>query len=364
MRSYSSYGYANAGGIIGVLSSSTIDSAFNVGSITASALQTTNVGGLSGSAVVNAKVEKSYNLGRVDGNGWNRINRGGIVGQASSVSITNSYFFNQEKLPDHVYQKTLEDMQVQETYVGFDFTSIWGLDKTSKYVFPHLREMPVHVTGVSVSNPEVEELTIKNKTVSSIEISFSLPKGETVLKTNIYLNDKWIGATSDGTFSIDSLTSDTNYTITVKTVDLLGRESKGESLTSITEKSFADKLLDKVNVVIDKLNNAIASMKLWDADTADFGKEFLTDEEQKFSLEQKLGEYKESIGLRDMTDESPTLKTMEPTKVLKIDFNIAIDPKTVIKDKTVFIRKNAEFVDGIDIKVSEDGKTVYILAHF
>ncbi|SES88207.1 Ig-like domain (group 3) [Oceanobacillus limi] len=219
----------------------------------------------------------------------------------------------------------------------------------------------VEVKGKDRTPPqEVTDLQA-DTTTDTVEVRFKNPSDTDFTKTNVYLYGELVGETTSGTYQFEGLTSNTQYPITITTVDDKGNESDGVSITAITKKSFVDKLLDKVDQVMEKLTNAIDTVKLWEYDTAKEGKEHVPDN-KKEELEQQLEKYKASTGLKDMTEDSPTLRDMEPMKVLKIDFSIPIDPSTVVKNENVYIRHQAEFVEGIDLQVTEDGKSVYIFA--
>ena len=101
-----------------------------------------NVGGLAGNNIY-ASINNSYSIGKVSGT----KNVGGFAGinlGAVRYSINNSYYNTQtsgqeEQKPNLDLGKTTEQMKQKETFEGWDFESVWGMDSTINNGYPYLR---------------------------------------------------------------------------------------------------------------------------------------------------------------------------------------------------------------------------------
>lgn len=210
---------------------------------------------------------------------------------------------------------------------------------------------------------EVSDFQVVKTNTDSITISYTHPTDGDYDHANIYFNSEFVGELESTTteYTFDGLTSNTRYPITIKTVDSNGNESEGLSLSPATEKSYADIMVDKIYEIMERLRTAFETVKLWDLDTAEEGKEYVADNVRE-ELEQQLESYKRSIGLKDLTSVSPSLLEMDPDNALRIDFTLPFDSSTIVKNENIFIRHNGEFVDDVDFLISADVKTVYIFA--
>ena len=137
--------YSYAGGIAGLNRFSTISNCYNIGNVSAST-RDSYAGGITGEN--SGTISNCYNTGNVSASihSFNRPYAGGIVGDNSST-ISNCYYLDIVLQgvglgTDTAVKCTLEEMKKQDTFVGFDFESIWEMRKGNSYPFPTLRELP------------------------------------------------------------------------------------------------------------------------------------------------------------------------------------------------------------------------------
>lgn len=123
------------GGLVGLArSSTTITNSYATGEVTG----TDNTGGLVGYAY-KSTITNSYATGSVSGT---EDSTGGLVGLAdSSSTVTNSYW-NKDTTGQSMSAgggtgKSTEEMQKEETYIGWDFGEIWQINEGKSY--PTLR---------------------------------------------------------------------------------------------------------------------------------------------------------------------------------------------------------------------------------
>ncbi len=136
----------NVGGIAGYVNgyygSSAISNCYNTGSVTATSTSSTaNAGGIAG-YLDNSTITSCYNTGSVTGD----YNVGGIVGYLSSGTITDCYYINNiDKGVGNGIDKTVsctpEQMELQATFAGFDFDTVWTMDGNAEYPMPELRDV-------------------------------------------------------------------------------------------------------------------------------------------------------------------------------------------------------------------------------
>jgi hypothetical protein len=155
-------GSNRTGGLIGQNYNSTIVKCFATGNVTGGAFvgglvgensgnQSTNtdsyatgavtgtggyVGGLVGRNFFGPTVTNCYSIGRVTGTG------GLIGGKDSGGTVTSSYWNTETSSQGSStggVGKTTVEMQTQETFVGWDFVTIWDIDSAENNGYPFLR---------------------------------------------------------------------------------------------------------------------------------------------------------------------------------------------------------------------------------
>jgi len=98
-----------------------------------------DVGGFVG--VNNGEISNSYSIGRVSAD---NIAGGFAAWNEESGTISNSFYNTETSGQSESYGgegKTTAEMKVQTTYIGWDFSSIWGIDPTKNSGYPYLKEI-------------------------------------------------------------------------------------------------------------------------------------------------------------------------------------------------------------------------------
>ena len=140
-----------AGGIAGQINSTNetvlIQNCYNTGDITVSS---GGVGGIAGETLQSSKIEDCYNTGKITGSN----NMGGILGFISnSPQVENCYYLDGCVTPtnDKGSKLSAEDFADIDSFEGWDFTDTWEMD----YILgrPVLRDVPEQ-TGVEVEGGE------------------------------------------------------------------------------------------------------------------------------------------------------------------------------------------------------------------
>jgi len=83
---------------------------------------------------------------------------------------------------------------------------------------------------------EVVDMKVVNANENSLTVNFGLPADEDFAKVNLYLNGKYVGSTTKGSYTFTNLTESTEYVLTAKTVDTTGNESVGVEIKASTTK--------------------------------------------------------------------------------------------------------------------------------
>jgi hypothetical protein len=125
-------GYSDVGGLVGN-NPGTVSNSYATGAVTCTG---NNVGGLVGS-MYSGMVSKCYATGAVTGTGGTV---GGLVGVNSGGTVSNSYWDMQtsgQGTSPGGTGKTTAEMKQRATFVGWDFTNIWGI--TENVTYPFLR---------------------------------------------------------------------------------------------------------------------------------------------------------------------------------------------------------------------------------
>lgn len=145
---YNAYVYAYSGGISGyMMSKGKIIDCYNTGDSTAEALRRfvyyTYAGGILGYGYNSyGSIENCYNTGTIIA----ELNSGGIAGFVQQGSIKNCYYLDNisvgiGKGSGDTTVCTINDMQQEGTYFGFDFNTVWTMDGSDSYLLPKLQGM-------------------------------------------------------------------------------------------------------------------------------------------------------------------------------------------------------------------------------
>lgn len=135
--------YSKVGGITGQLSNGTISNCFNTGGVIANQWGN-NIGGIAGTGDTGT-IKNSYNIGQV--------NDAGISGTAPAV-LENCYYSNAASKGvgsgvDNAIACTLEQLQQQSTFVGFNFTDMWRIIPGNLYKYPQLLSNPMMIYTIN-----------------------------------------------------------------------------------------------------------------------------------------------------------------------------------------------------------------------
>ena len=152
--SSSNYAYAYAGGIAGV-NEGTITNCYNTGSVLASSSSSrnavANAGGIAGSN--SGTITNCYNTGRVSASSKASAYAGGIAGKNyDGATITTCYYLDNISVgvngsTDTATKCTVEQLKNQETFVGFDFETVWTINSDSYYPYPVFKDNSIILIG-------------------------------------------------------------------------------------------------------------------------------------------------------------------------------------------------------------------------
>ncbi len=160
--------YAYAGGFAGALySGCRVSNCYNTGTAYASAETMAYAGGIAGDAYglpVNTISNCYSTAGSIQAYAAT-VYIGGITGY--SGKITNCYYSDQVSKGTGV-ACTLEELQQQATFVGFDFDDVWCIDTLRSYKYPQLRSnlRKPAVTDVTISTFPVEITVFPYKVIT------------------------------------------------------------------------------------------------------------------------------------------------------------------------------------------------------
>jgi hypothetical protein len=111
--------------------------------------------GMSGNTGNGSRISNSYYIGSVTG----EENVGGLVGSNRSLRSTiNSTYYNKEDGLSNIggEGKTLDEMKRKETFKGWDFEKIWGIDNAINNGYPYIlsgnRVLAANIPDTSVCN--------------------------------------------------------------------------------------------------------------------------------------------------------------------------------------------------------------------
>ena len=193
--------YSYAGGIAGQnWNDGTISNCYNTGSVSASSDSSSSAGGIAGwnygtisncyntgsaSSSVSASstasysyaggiagenygtISNCYNMGNVSASSDSSSYAGGIAGyNREGGTISNCYYLNIIAKgvgggTDNTVSCTLKQMTQQDTFVGFDFDTVWTMEGNEDYLYPELQNVPMQfekeLASISVTPPTKTE---------------------------------------------------------------------------------------------------------------------------------------------------------------------------------------------------------------
>lgn len=161
--------WSEAGGITGS-NSGTVTDCYNTGTVEVSGVKGGKVGGGIAGYNNTGYISNCYNIGSIIGE-----TTGGIAGSSWKDEINNCYYLidrDENLLEDGTGSNycTDEEMQLQETYIGFDFSCIWKMGEGADYPYPYLRghvkniellSCPDSMQVLEGSYPDLSEITIR-----------------------------------------------------------------------------------------------------------------------------------------------------------------------------------------------------------
>ncbi|MBR5134081.1 MAG: dockerin type I repeat-containing protein [Clostridia bacterium] len=131
-------GNTSMGGVGGNINNSDVIDCMNCGAVQGDFYEWSCVGGVIGGYIGGA-LKNCYNVGTVVLNGDGRC--GGLIGSGSNVTVENGYYLMMDGV-ENGYGMALSQtaMNYQESFVGFDFESVWTIDTNAAYPYPTLRK--------------------------------------------------------------------------------------------------------------------------------------------------------------------------------------------------------------------------------
>ncbi|MDH8677546.1 hypothetical protein QE109_05275, partial [Fusibacter bizertensis] len=200
-------GKQNVGGLIGYSSSSgnlSIENCMSYGDVTASVKYG---GGLIGYAYSTdyQKVKNCYSVGSVSGPGQN----GGIIAYPAGAIVKDTYYDASAsgyvpKNKGDVARQTSE-MQMQSTFVNWDFDSIWGIEEGISY--PYLR---------NVAQAMLTPMSLKAKAIETTKVLLDWTDIAGASSYEIELNGSLLTTVNVSEFEHLGLEEGTEYTYRVR----------------------------------------------------------------------------------------------------------------------------------------------------
>jgi len=150
------------GGLVGQNFHGIISNSYATGNVTGMS----GVGGLVG-ANDGGTISNSYATGNVTKTGsGSGDNFGGLVGRIEGTggTISNSYFDKQtsgQTGDGYGEGKTTAEMKIQNTFVDWDFVSVWEINPTKNNGYPILQNMPAPTPIISNRNPKIGSIIVQ-----------------------------------------------------------------------------------------------------------------------------------------------------------------------------------------------------------
>ena len=194
-----------AGGIAGYNGyDGTISNCYNTGSVSATSDSYSYAGGIAGRN--DGTISNCYNTGSVSSSSsysYSYSFAGGIAGDNYGTgTISNCYYLNiiakgVGNGTDDPVSCTLKQMTQQDTFVGFDFDTVWTMAGNEDYLYPELQDVPMQfekeLASISVTPPTKTEylegkeqldvtggkltLTYNNETTEVIDLTADMVSG-------------------------------------------------------------------------------------------------------------------------------------------------------------------------------------------
>ncbi len=182
------------GGVVG-LSSGSVTNCYNTGSVAGDYY----VGGVIGEIWSSGTITDCYNIGNVNGTG----EIGGVVGFIFTGTVTDCYYDIDCCVGGNSHGKALtsEQLLLAESFVGFDFDTVWTMDGNPDYPYPELIDN-IH-GGTSIVTPEPGDadgdgvITIADATLiarMALNLSASVPAADFNGDGNINMADATLTA--------------------------------------------------------------------------------------------------------------------------------------------------------------------------
>lgn len=197
--------YAQSGGIAGLVNNGTIHDCYNTGDVSVNISTTTMLsnarsGGIAG--YLTGKISECYNTGNIsaESSAYNTTAFGGICGEcADDATVVNCYYLDNMlngigKGSGDTTVCTINDMQQEGTYFGFDFDTVWIMDGSDSYLLPKLQGMEQGGEKI-LTSIELTSVPIKTKYLQGKD-SLDITGGKLTLKY------------SDGTSEVIDLSAD------------------------------------------------------------------------------------------------------------------------------------------------------------
>ena len=167
----------NTGGIAGY-NSGTISNCYNVGNVSSRLIisdcygdKNVYAGGIAGYSTYRDSVDNintisnCYNIGDVLGSSiaYDYLHTGGIVGYTSvNETVVNCYYLKGKFRGNLTGTACAESQMTQkETFIGFDFETIWTMEGNTDYLYPELKEVSMQfektLKSISVTPPTKTE---------------------------------------------------------------------------------------------------------------------------------------------------------------------------------------------------------------
>jgi len=204
-------GHVRVGGIAGVVSGMNIENCFNFGPVNLKNIFESTVGGIAGSAF-NTTISNCYNAaGSVTGerkpkegtsDDWQThvVYVGGIAGAHSNSTFTNCYYLDNcsvgidDTTTDPCVKCTAEQMQREDTFLGFDFDNVWTMGGNEDYLYPELQNMDLPFTksaiALSIVTPAKKTLYYTDSELdpTGLSVAVSYNNGITIPVTDYELS--------------------------------------------------------------------------------------------------------------------------------------------------------------------------------
>ncbi|MCL2140883.1 MAG: Ig-like domain-containing protein, partial [Dehalococcoidia bacterium] len=235
--SSSSNSYSYSDGICGSNDLGSISNCYNTGDVSASSSSSSNsdaysnAGGICRSNVVGGSISNCYNTGDVSASSsssdsYNSSYAGGICGDNSTEGSINNCYWNSDSaqtvngLPqspkngvgrgtDTTTPLTTSQMKVQSSFVGFDFSSVWGISTSINNGYPYLWYPVVSVT------PSGGSVAISGNVVITFSEAMNTTSGTISLNSTTLTGGIWSSGNTVFTIPYSGLSYNTTYAVNI-----------------------------------------------------------------------------------------------------------------------------------------------------